>query len=114
MNGASKGRGSDGGGGAGRTVEVDAAEPRTGEEGPGMMRGGVGVVERDAVEVDVVVPVREAAEDRRGLTKADTVAVGGEGAGSHFDCLCVVGDGRHEVLDHGRGDLGARGGLVEQ
>ena len=109
-----KGRGSDGGRGSGRAVEVDAAQPLRGEEGPGVVGGSVGVVEGDAVEVDVVVAVGKAAEVGLGLAEADAVAVGGEGAGGHLDGFAVVGDWRHEVCDHGLGDLGARGGLRQQ
>jgi len=107
VDGAAEGRGPDGGCGAGGAVEVDAAEELRGEEGPGVVGGRVGVVEGDAVEVDVVVAIGEAAEVGGGLTEADAVAVGGEGAGGHFDGFAEVSDGRHEVLDHGSGDLGA-------
>ena len=104
MDGAAEGRGPDGGGGAGAAVEIDAADGLCGEEGPGVMRGGVGVVEGNAVEVDVVVAVGEAAEVGLGLAEADAVAGGGEGGGRHLDDFAVVGDGRGEVLDEGRGD----------
>jgi hypothetical protein len=78
------------------------------------MRGCVGVIERNAVEVDVVVAVGEAAEDGLGLAEAEAVTGGGEGAGSHVDDFSVVGDGRGEVLNEGWGDDGARRGGIEQ
>ena len=78
------------------------------------MRGAIGVIEGDAVEVDVVVAVREAAEVGLGLAEADAVTGGRNGVGSHVDDFAVVGDGRGEVLNEGRGDDGARGGSIEQ
>jgi hypothetical protein len=95
-------------------VEVDAAEPLRREEGPGVVGRRVGVVEGDAVEVDVVVAVGEAAEVGLGLAEAGAVAVGGEGAGGHLDGLAVVGQRRGEVVDERLGDLGAGGVLIEQ
>ena len=78
------------------------------------MGDGVGIGPGDAVELDVVVAVGEAAEVGFGLAETDAVGVGGEGAGGHLDGFAVVGDGRHEVVDHGLGDLGAGGGLSQQ
>src|ERR1700733_62720 len=74
----------------------------------------VGVVEGVAVEVEVVVAGGEAAEDGLGLAEADTVTGGGEGAGRHIDYFSVIGDGRSEVLNEGRGDDGARRVSIEQ
>ena len=91
VDGAAEGRGSNGRGGAGTAVEVDAAEELSREEGPGVVRGGVGVVERNAIEVDVVVAVGKAAEVGAGLAEADAVAVEGKGSGRHRDRLTVVG-----------------------
>ena len=58
-----------------------------GEEGPGVVGGGVGVFEGDAVEGDVVVAVGEAAEVGFGVTEADAVGVDAEGAGGVLDDL---------------------------
>ena len=102
MDGAAEGRGPNGGGSAGAAVEVDSADPLRGEEGPGVVAGGVGVVEGDAVEVDVVLAVREATEVGGALAEADSVGVGGVGAGDHLGELAVVGDGRGVVLNVGR------------
>ncbi len=93
VDGAAEGGGPDGGGGAGAAVEVDAADPRGGKEGPGVVGGGVGVLEGDAVEVDVVVPVGEAAEVGFGVAEADAVGVDGEGSGGHLEDFGEVGDG---------------------
>src|SRR5271168_2014772 len=108
MNGAAEGRGPDGGGGAGRAVKVDATDGLPGKESPGVMRRRVGVIERNTVEVDVVVTVGEAAEVGLGLAEADAVTGGGKGVRRHVDDFAVVGDGRGEVLNEGRGDDGAR------
>ena len=114
MNGASEGSGSDVGGSAGTAVEVDAAEELRGEEGPGVMGRRIGVVERDAVEVDIVAAVREAAEVSAGLAETNTVAVDCEGSGGHRDCLAVVGYRRGKVLDKGLADHSARGTSFQQ
>jgi len=52
---------------------VDSAEELSGEEGPGVVRRRVGVVERNAIEVDVVVAVGKAAEVGAGLAETDAV-----------------------------------------
>jgi hypothetical protein len=78
------------------------------------MRGAVGVVEGDAVEVDVVVAVGEAAEEGFGLAQAYAVTRGSEGVGRHVDDFAVVGDGRGEILNEGRRDNGSRRGGIEQ
>jgi hypothetical protein len=85
-----------------------------GEERPGVMRGRVGVIKGNAVEVDVVIAVGEAAEVGLGLAEAYAITGGGEGVGRHVDDFAVVGDGRTEVLDEGRGNDGARRGGIEQ
>ena len=114
MDGAAEGRGPDRGRSPGRAVEVDAAKPLRGKESPGVMGGRVRVVEGNAVEVDVVVAVREAAEVGFGLAEADAVAVEGESAGRHLHRFAVVGDGRGKVLNQGRADIGARGTSFER
>src|SRR5271155_4384797 len=78
------------------------------------MCGAVSVVEGDAVEVDVVVAIRESAEVGLGLAEADAVTGGGEGVGRHVNDFAVVGDGRGEVLNEGRGNDSARRGGIEQ
>ena len=93
MDGAAKGRGSNGGGGAWTAVEVDAAEELRGEEGPGVVRRRVSVVERNAVEVDVVVAIGKAAEVGLALAQANAVTVEGKGPECHRDRFTVVGDG---------------------
>src|SRR5258705_3085353 len=93
VDGAAKGGGSNCRGGAWTAVEVDAAEELRREKRPRVMRGGVGVVEGDAVEVDVVVAIGKATEIGAGLAKPDAIAVEGKGPGCHRDRLTVVGHG---------------------
>jgi hypothetical protein len=69
---------------------------------------------RDAIELDVVIAIGEAAEVGLGLAETDAIGVRGEGAGGHLDGLAVVGNGGHEVLDHGAGDFGASRGFGEE
>ena len=114
MDGSAEGRGADGGCGAGAAVEVDAADPLRGEEGPGVMGGAVGVVEGDAVKVNVVIAVLKAAEVGLALTQAHAVGAGGKGAGNDLDDFAEVGDGRGEVLDIGVGDQGLGGTLFKK
>src|SRR5580704_16131708 len=114
MNGTAEGRGPDGGRRAGRAVKVDAADGLGREECPRVMGWGVGVIEGDAVEVDVVVPVGEATEVSLGLAEADAVTGGGEGVRRHVDDFSVVCDWRGEVLNEGRGNDGACRGGIEQ
>src|SRR5712671_5613565 len=60
VDGAAKGRGSDGRGGAWTAIEVDSAKKLSRKEGPGVVRRRVRVVERNTVEVDIVVPIGKA------------------------------------------------------
>src|SRR5208283_3631625 len=99
MDGAAKRGRPDGGGSTGAAVEVDSANPLGWKEGPGVMGRSVGVVERNAVEVDVVVAVDEAAEVGLALAQAYAVGARGEGAGNDLDDFTVVGDGVCEVLN---------------
>src|SRR5579875_2770404 len=114
MNAAAEGCGSDGGGGSGATVEVDAADGLDGEEGPGVVGGCVGVVEGYAIEVDVVIAVREAAEVGLGLTEPDAITGERKGGRRHLDKFAVVGDRRGEGVDEGLGDLRACGRFAQQ
>jgi hypothetical protein len=59
-----------------------------------VVRGRVGVVERDAIEVDVVIAVLEAAEEGLALAEADAVGALSERAGNDLDDLpkSAIGD----------------------
>src|SRR5882757_2476064 len=114
MDGPSKGSGPNGRSSTGTAVEVDAAEKLRGEEGPGMVRRRVGVVEGNAVEVDVIVAVREAAKISFRLAETDAVTVEGKGSRGHLYRLAVVGNWRSKVLDKGLADLGTRRASFEQ
>ena len=114
MDGAAEGRGSDGGSRTGRAIEVNSAKPLRGEEGPRVVGRCVGVVERDSVEVDVVVAIGKAAEVGLRLAEADAIAIGGEGAGCHLDRLAIVCRGSGEVLDERRRDLRAGRGRLKE
>ena len=114
MDGAAEGGGADGGGRAWAAIEVDAADPLSGKESPGVVGGGVGVVEGNAIEVDVVIAVRESAEIGLRLPETDAIAAGGECAGDDLDDLAEVGDRRGEVLDIGAGNQRLRGTLFNE
>ena len=96
-----------------RAVKIDPTHPLRGKKGPGVVRRRIRVVERDAVEVDVVVAVREAAKISLRLAQASAVAVGGEGARRHLHSFAVVGQRRGEVGDKRLGDLSPRRVLVQ-
>src|ERR1019366_6161609 len=114
VDGTAEGRRPDGGGGAWAAIEIHAANPLRGKECPGMVGGRVGVVEGNAVEVDIEIAVREAAEVSLALAQPDTVAADGECAGNDLDDLTVVGDGRGEVLNVGVGDERLGGTLLDK
>jgi len=64
----------------GTPVEHRAADELAREERPRVVRRRVGVVERNPVEADVVVPVRESAEERLAVSQADAVRAEAERA----------------------------------
>ncbi len=53
--------------------KVDSTQELRWEEGPGVMRRSVGVVERDAIEIDVVIAIGKAAEVSARLAKTDAI-----------------------------------------
>jgi len=67
--------GPDRGGGAGAAVKIGPADPLGREEDPGVVCGGVGVVERNAVEGHGVLAVGEAAEISLAVAEARTVGL---------------------------------------
>ena len=79
-----------------------------------MVRRRVCVEEGDAVKVDVVVAVGEAAEVGFALAQPDAVGAGGEGAGNDLDDLAEIGDWRSVVLDVGVGYQRLRGALFDE
>src|SRR5437870_8884905 len=104
---AAKRRRSDGRGSAWAAIEIDSAEELSREEGPGVMRRRVGVVERDTIEVNVVIAIGKAAKVGLALAQANSVAVQGKRPGCHRDRFTVVGHRRSEVLNKGRADISA-------
>ena len=62
------------------------------------MRWRVRIVKRNAVKVDVVIAVGEAAKVSLALPESDAVAAGCKRAGNDLDNFAVVGDRRGEVL----------------
>ena len=64
-----------------------------------MVGGRVGVIERNTIEVDVVIAVREAAEVGLALTQSNAIAADGEGARNNLNDLSVVGNRRRKVLN---------------
>src|SRR5579862_1000328 len=86
----------------GAAIEVHSANPLRRKEYPRVMCGAVRVVERNAVEVDIVVTVRKPAEVSLTLAKTDAVAVQRERTGHHLNQLAIVGHWRRKVLDEHR------------
>src|ERR1700733_5037795 len=95
--------GSDGGCRAGAAVEVYAADPLSGKEGPRVMAGRVCILKGNAVPCDVEVTVLEAAEGCCALSEAYSVGVDREDAGNDLYDLAVIGHRRGELLN----ELGA-------
>ena len=89
-------------------VEVRVADELRREERPRVVRRRVGVVERNAVERDVVVAVLEAAVERLAVAEADAVRREAVRARRHLHHLGVVGDRRRVVADELAADLGLR------
>src|SRR5208337_432252 len=84
---------------AGTAVEVHSADPLRRKKRPGVMRGRVGVIKRNAVEVDVVIAVHESAEVSLALPQSNTVGAGAEGSGYDLHQLAKIGNGRGEILN---------------
>src|SRR5207248_6462719 len=68
----------------------------------------------DAVIGHVILTVFKTAEIRFGLAQSDAVRIDAEGAGRHLEDLAKIGDGRGEVLNELRADLGFRGSGIER
>ena len=114
VNRSAKRRGPNGGRRSRRAVKVDSAQELRGEKCPRVMRRRVRVVERNAVEVDVVIAIREAAEVGLRLAQTHAVAVQRKCGWRHAHHRAVVGNRRAEVADEGLGNLGARRSLSQQ
>ena len=99
VDGAAVVGGSEGRGGTGAAVDIGAAQEHAWEEGPGMVGRAVGVLEWNPIEGHRVVAIREAAEERLGITQARAVGAVAEHAGGHLDHLGIVHHGGRELAD---------------
>jgi len=79
-----------------------------------MMCRSISVVERDAIEIDVIVAIRKASEVSGRLAETNAIAARSEGARGHLHRFAKIGDRRSEVLNERLCDLGTRRACIEQ
>src|ERR1700742_3047507 len=114
MNRAAKGRWSDCGSRSWTPVEVDSSDPLRGEECPGVMAWRICVVERNAVEVDVVIAIRKPAEARCALAETHTIGIGCKASQHHLRNFTVIRQRRSEIMNVSLVDLSTGRGCAQQ
>src|SRR5205807_3721737 len=99
--------------GPGAAVESRPADPLAGEKHPGVVRGAVGVLERDTVKGHRVIAILEAAEKRLAVAETSAVGADAERPGGHQNHFGVVSDRGSEIFHELLRDFGFCGSRFE-